>query len=155
MKKSILTSALFLLFGLIGFGQQTAKDQINTLMNNWHKAAATADAELFFGSMTADAHYLGTDETEDWTRDEMQIWAKEIFKRDSAWDFKTKERHIYLYDDQKLGWFDETLDTWMGVCRGSGVVVLTDDGWKIKHYVLSVVVPNDVIDDYLILIDPK
>jgi len=155
MKNIILTSTLFLILGLTGFGQQTEKDQINTLMNSWHKAAATADAELFFGSMTADAHYIGTDETEDWTKEEMQIWAKEIFKKDSAWDFKTKERHIYLYDDQKLAWFDETLDTWMGVCRGSGVVVLTDEGWKIKHYVLSVAVPNDTINDYLKLIDLK
>lgn len=150
-----LTSALLLLTCMNLWAQTAAKESIGRMLDNWHRAAATADEDLFFGSMTADAHYLGTDETEDWTRDEMQIWAKEIFKRDSAWDFKIKERHIYLYDDQKLGWFDEALDTWMGVCRGSGVVVLTDDGWKIKHYVLSVAVPNDVIDDYLKLISLK
>lgn len=99
--------------------------------------------------MTKDAHYIGTDETEDWLRDEMKEWSKEIFKRESAWDFKTKNRNIYLDEDEKLAWFDETLDTWMGVCRGSGIVVLTEGEWKIKHYVLSVIVPNDLIQEYL------
>lgn len=131
------------------FAQHSAEEKINQLMNNWHHAAAVADEETFFGSMTPDAHYLGTDETEDWTRDEMKEWAKDIFKRDTAWDFKTKKRNIYLYKDNKLAWFDETLDTWMGVCRGSGVVILTKDGWKIKQFVLSVAVPNDKIDTYL------
>lgn len=132
---------------------QSAEREINELMNRWHHAAATADANIFFGSMTPDAHYLGTDESEDWTRDEMQQWAKEIFKRDSAWDFKTKGRNIYLYEDGKMAWFDETLDTWMGVCRGSGVVVLTPGGWKIRHYVLSVAVPNEKINAYLELLE--
>lgn len=147
LKKILLVFGL--LSGWLSFAQNQSTEAINALMNNWHRAAAVADADIFFGSMTADAHYIGTDEAEDWTRDEMRNWAKEIFKRDSAWDFKTIKRNIYLAEDNKLGWFDETLDTWMGVCRGSGVVVLTEEGWKIKHYVLSVAVPNSVIDDYI------
>ena len=134
---------------LINVSAQSAEKQINELLDNWHYAAAVADEDIFFSSMTADAHYIGTDENEDWTRDEMREWAKQFFDHDSAWDFKKKERHIYNYQDGKLAWFDETLDTWMGVCRGSGVVILTRDGWKIKHYVLSVAVPNDKIDAYL------
>lgn len=143
---------LFCLLFSISFletSAQNAKDQINNLLDNWHSAAATADEKTFFSSMTEDAHYIGTDEKEDWTRDEMKIWAKQFFNRDSAWDFKKKTRNIYVYENQKLAWFDETLDTWMGVCRGSGVVVLTGEGWKIQHYVLSVAVPNDKIDAYL------
>lgn len=130
---------------------QNIDRQINTLLDNWHHAAAVADEDTFFGSMTEDAHYIGTDETENWTRDELKDWSKEFFERESAWDFKKKTRHIYAYQDKKLAWFDETLDTWMGVCRGSGVVELTNDGWKIKQYVLSVAVPNDKIDAYLLL----
>ncbi len=146
MKKVIFLS-VFSIF-ILTYGQNE-QQKIDSLLNNWHHAASVADEDTFFGSMTETAHYLGTDESEDWTRDEMKIWAKDIFKRDIAWDFKPKERHIYLYDNHQLAWFDETLDTWMGVCRGSGVVVLTDDGWKIQHYVLSVAVPNDKIDRYL------
>ena len=33
----------------------------------------------------------------------------------------------------------------MGTCRGSGVLEKTNDSWKIKHYVLSVTIPNDDI----------
>lgn len=148
MKFLFITLFLSLTLSNFGFGQNQKQD-IDNLLNNWHHAAAVADEDTFFGSMTADAHYIGTDETEDWTRDEMKEWAKDIFKRDSAWDFKVKERHIYFYKNNELAWFDETLDTWMGVCRGSGVVILTKEGWKIQHYVLSVAVPNDKIDAYL------
>jgi hypothetical protein len=52
---------------------------------------------------------------------------------------------IYFSESGKMAWFDEVLDTWMGLSRGSGVIILTSDGWKIKHYVLSVTVPNEDI----------
>lgn len=139
---------LILLFASPAF-TQSKSDDINYLLDNWHHAASVADNDTYFGLMTPDAHFLGTDETEDWTRDEMMEWAKEIFKRDTAWTFKKIDRNIYFYEDGKLAWFDETLDTWMGICRGSGVAVLTSEGWKIQHYVLSVAVPNDKIDAYL------
>ncbi len=42
-------------------------------------------------------------------------------------------------------WFDELLDTWMGTCRGSGVLEKNNKEWKIKQYVLSVTIPNDSI----------
>jgi len=37
----------------------------------------------------------------------------------------------------------------MGVCRGSGVIEMVDEKLKIKHYVLSLTVPNDVIDEVI------
>lgn len=140
---------ILLLFPFLKISAQSITHQIDTVLDNWHLAAANADEETFFGLMAEDAHYLGTDETEDWTKDEMKIWANQFFDKDSAWDFKKKIRNIYIYEDSNLAWFDETLDTWMGVCRGSGVVVLTENGWKIKHYVLSVAVSNEKIDAYL------
>lgn len=145
MKKLLYIS---LLIGSFTFAQKP-QEQINTLLDNWHQAAAVADEDLFFGSMTKDARYIGTDETENWSREELRIWSKKYFEKDSAWDFKMKTRSVYMNEDKKLAWFDETLDTWMGVCRGSGVVVLTKNGWKIQHYVLSVTIPNDKIDAYL------
>lgn len=144
-----LISLIFLLLVIHNSFAQSPEEQINKLLDDWHYAASVADENIFFGSMTENAHYIGTDENEDWTRNEMKEWSKEFFDRDSAWDFKKKERHIYLYLDGKLAWFDETLDTWMGVCRGSGIIILTNEGWKIQHYVLSVAIPNDKIDAYL------
>lgn len=148
MKKILGFWFLLILFQW-NLSAQTTEQQIHNLLDNWHHAAAVADEDTFFGSMTEDARYIGTDETENWERDELKEWSKAFFDRDSAWDFKKKTRNVYLYTDGEIAWFDETLDTWMGVCRGSGVVVLTDEGWKIKHYVLSVAVPNDKIDAYL------
>lgn len=132
------------------------EDEINTLMDNWHKAAATADEDVFFGSMTEDGIYIGTDASERWLRDELKEWSKKYFDRESAWSFTPTERNVTVSADGKLAWFDELLDTWMGACRSSGVVVMTEDGWKIKHYHLSIAVPNDVVEDYLkILKEPK
>jgi hypothetical protein len=31
----------------------------------------------------------------------------------------------------------------MKICRGSGVLVRINNTWKIKHYVLSMTIPND------------
>lgn len=126
--------------------------EVDALMDDWHNAAATADELIFFGSMTDDAIYIGTDASERWTRGEMIEWSKEYFKRESAWSFTTVSRNVVLNEAQNFGWFDELLDTWMGPCRGSGVVVKTEDGWKIKHYHLSIAVPNDQVDGYLNLI---
>lgn len=128
---------------------QSSQEQINTFLDKWHHAAAVADEDVFFGSMTQDARYIGTDATENWERDELKEWSKKFFDRETAWDFKRIERNVYLNEDQKLAWFDETLDTWMGVCRGSGVVIWTDEGWKLKHYVLSVTLPNEKTNEFL------
>lgn len=138
----------FILFSIYTFAQNPTKE-IDQFLDNWHLAAAEADEEKFFGSMTKDARYLGTDATENWERDELKEWSKKFFDRDSAWDFKKIERNIYVYEDQKMAWFDENLDTWMGICRGSGVVILTENGWKLKHYVLSVTLPNEKTQEFL------
>ncbi|MBK7406995.1 MAG: nuclear transport factor 2 family protein [Saprospirales bacterium] len=37
----------------------------------------------------------------------------------------------------------------MGHCRGSGVLRLYPEGWKIEHYNLAVTVPNEKMDRYL------
>lgn len=123
--------------------------EINTLMDAWHKAAAIADEDVFFGSMTADAIYVGTDASERWQRDEMRKWAQPYFNRSSAWDFRAKSRNVTMSDDGEMAWMDELLDTWMGDCRSSAVLVKEDDNWKIKHYHLAIAVPNDAVDGYL------
>ena len=128
------------------------ESDINELLDNWHRAAAKGDEEVFFNSMTEDGVYLGTDASERWLRDEMKEWSSQYFERDSAWSFTPLSRNVSLSEDKSLAWFDELLDTWMGPCRGSGVLILTEDGWKIKHYHLAIAVPNENVNDYLELI---
>lgn len=127
-------------------------NDIHNLIDAWHKSAAVADEDVFFGSMTDDGIYIGTDATERWTRDEMFELLGKYFERDSAWDFTATERNITIVDGGEVAYFDELLDTWMGACRSSGVVQKVEGKWKIAHYHLSIAVPNDQVDGYLKLI---
>jgi hypothetical protein len=56
------------------------------------------------------------------------------------------ERHIYWDASGKVAWFDELLNSSTKICRGSGVMVRVGREWKIKHYVLSLTVPNDNVN---------
>lgn len=116
--------------------------KINHFMDEWHQAASVADGELFFGSMAPDAIYIGTDPDELWTKEEFQLWSQKYFERDTAWAFQPFDRNIYWSSDSNYIWFDEKLDTWMGECRGSGVIEIRDNDLKIKHYHLAISVPN-------------
>jgi len=137
---------LILPFGMLA---QNSTETIHEFMDNWHNAAATANEEVFFGSMTEDGIYLGTDKTEKWTRDEMAEWAKEYFQRESAWAFTATSRDVYFSDNGKTAWLNEKLDTWMGICKGTAVLVLKPEGWKIALYDLSVTIDNDKVDAFL------
>lgn len=119
---------------------------INTLLDNWHTAAAKGDYNGYFGKIAEDGHYIGTDATENWDKKAFSAFSKPYFDRGKAWDFKALERNVYFSKDGKTAWFDEFLDTWMKGCRGSGVLTKEGKGWKIKHYVLSMTVPNDATD---------
>lgn len=116
---------------------------IDQLLVSWHKAAADADFDTYFGMMTDDGVFLGTDTTENWQNSEFKAFSKPYFDKGKAWSFTTLERNIYIADTGNMAWFDEHLDTQMGICRGSGVLILTDGLWKIKHYVLSIAIPNE------------
>ena len=70
-------------------------------------------------------------------------FAKPYFDKGKAWSFTALERHVYLDKSGKTAWFDELLNTQMKICRGSGVLEKIKGEWKIKHYVLSMTIPND------------
>ena len=117
---------------------------INNTLNSWHKAASDADFDTYFSLMAEDAHFIGTDATENWTKTAFMQFAKPFFDKGKAWDFTVLDRNIY--HNNKTVWFDERLDTWMGICRGSGVLQKKADTWKIKHYVLSLTIPNTTVN---------
>lgn len=127
--------------------EEVSKDSINRVLENWHAAAGEANFEEYFGLMTDDAVFIGTDATENWQNREFRDFAKPYFDNGKAWSFSTVERNIYAAENGKTVWFDELLDTQMGLCRGSGVLVKQDDQWKIKHYVLSIAIPNENVSE--------
>ena len=128
------------------------KQELDSLMNTWHQAAAQADAELFFGLMTEEGVYIGTDATERWLRDELKEWSKKAFERSSAWTFTAIERNWhFLSPEVAIG--DELLETWMGTCRSTMVLKKVEGQWLIFHYQLSVTVPNERIQEFKTLME--
>lgn len=122
--------------------QQAAK-----VIDAWHLAAADADFDQYFSLMTKRGVFVGTDATEHWENKAFKSFSKPYFNAGKAWSFTSLERHIY-HNDTTV-WFDELLDTQMGICRGSGVLEFEEGQWKIAHYVLSIAVPNDRVSSLL------
>ena len=149
MKRTILAT-LFMALPLLTFAQD--EQEVHRFMDAWHQAAANANATVFFGSMDEEAVYVGTDASEVWPKEAFVKFAKPYFDKGKAWSFQSIKRNVYFSEDNKTAWFDETLDTWMGVCRGSGILKKQGRDWKVKHFVLSVTVPNEKIGSFIKLV---
>lgn len=157
MKK--LTTAYTLILFLLGFSLFNAqsktpfdkeKTEISTMLDAFNVAAAKADYTAYFNFFADESTFIGTDATEIWNKKEFMIWAKPHFDKKKTWNFTSLKRNIYFSKDGKLAWFDELLDTQMKICRGSGVVEKINGSWKVKQYVLSVTVPNEVVDKVVV-----
>jgi hypothetical protein len=145
MKRLILACCL-ILSSLGAFAQDAdaaLRQQVNAFVDGWHDDAAHARA-AYFDKIASDGVYIGTDKTELWHRDAFKAWAQKYFDRKSAWSFKASRRNVYFSPDKQFIWFDELLDTQMGVCQASGVIRKTAAGFEIAHYQLSMAVPNDL-----------
>jgi hypothetical protein len=139
-----LLAALFVLSAPL-FAQSPA-ERISTVLNDWHKAAAAADEPRYFAHFAPNGVFMGTDAAERWTITEFRKWARPHFEDKKTWDFKARDRHINFSPDGQTAWFDEMLDTGtLGVCRGSGVVTLIGNEWKIAQYNLSAPIPNSMV----------
>ncbi|RMZ59775.1 hypothetical protein D1632_09170 [Chryseobacterium nematophagum] len=126
------------------FGKE--KKEISKMLDDFNIAAAKADFTAYFNYFADESIFIGTDATEVWDKQAFMIWAKPYFDKKKTWNFVSLKRNIYFAKDGKLAWFDELLDTQMKICRGSGVVEKIGGEWKVKQYVLSVTVPNEVVD---------
>ncbi|PHR99158.1 MAG: hypothetical protein COA80_04400 [Leeuwenhoekiella sp.] len=147
MKLKIGLLFLLITLGLQAQDRDATEMAINTQLEKWHKAAADADFEAYFGLMTKDGVFIGTDADENWQLDDFKAFSKPYFDAGKAWSFKTLERTIYHPKKSKIAWFDELLETQMGICRGSGVMRLDGKDWKVQHYVLSIAVPNENVSE--------
>ena len=130
-----------------GFYENVQKKNINKLLDDFNTFAANADFDKYFDCFAEESTFIGTDATEVWNKKEFKEWAKPFFDKKTTWNFKSLKRNIYFSKDGNYAWFDEILDTQMKICRGSGVVEKIGGKWKVKQYVLSVTVPNEVVDE--------
>lgn len=138
--------ATLLLFSSLVIAQNSdEKTAVNSVLTNWHFAASEANFENYFSYMATDGIFIGTDATENWQNTAFKEFSKPYFDKGKAWSFTAIERNIYVNDN--FAWFDELLDTQMKICRGSGVLQKIDGQWKIKHYVLSMTIPNENVTE--------
>lgn len=145
MKKYILIFLSFLLIPLC-FSQVRDTTAITETLDRWHFSAARADFKAYFDLLHTESIFIGTDATERWNKPEFMAYAKPHFDKGRAWDFKSLARFVNFSADGQTAWVDELLDTQMKICRGSGILVLEEGKWLIKHYVLSMTIPNDMVE---------
>lgn len=122
------------------------KNKVNSFLDQWHSDVANADFDAYFGKMSSSSIFIGTDASENWTLQQFKDFAKPHFDKKKTWDFKALERNVYFNSKGDVIWFDELLDTWMGLCRGSGVLTYKNGELMVEHYVLSIVIPNDDVN---------
>jgi len=125
---------------------ENEKTAINRMLDGFNTAAAKADFNTYFGYFADESTFIGTDATEVWDKKAFMVWAKPYFDKKQTWNFTSMKRNIYFGKDGRLAWFDELLDTQMKICRGSGVVEKINGQWKVRQYVLSMTVPNEIVD---------
>jgi hypothetical protein len=156
MRVFLVSAVVMLLFGFDTLPNQNQKEieEVNKRLDAWHKAAAEAKFDDYFGMMSQDAIFIGTDPSENWNFNAFKVFAKPFFDKGKAWSFTAIERHVYFDASGKTAWFDELLSTQMKICRGSGVLIKEGNVWKIKHYVLSITIPNENTDEVVKIITP-
>lgn len=120
--------------------------EVAAVLDRLNAASTAADGDAYFALFTPDARFVGTDATEHWTLAEFRAYAGPHFARGNGWSYPAAERTITIatIDCRCIAWFEEKLSNESyGETRGSGVLRLTADGWRIEQYVLSFAVPND------------
>ena len=128
---------------------------VERTLDAMHAAASVADGEAYFATFTSDARFIGTDAGERWSLPEFRAYAMPYFSQGKGWTYRPVTRAVTIapIDCRCIAWFEEKLASpSYGETRGSGVMRLTDDGWKIEQYVLSIAVPNDKADAVVALI---
>ena len=140
MLKAIVVSLALLPAMSLADNQRAA---IDALIDGLHQDAHAGNFHTYFDRYTPDAVFLGTDKSERWTIDQFKVYAEPAFEDGHGWTYSVKERN--WEGEGSTRWFDEVLlNEKLGHCRGTGVVELIDGEWKIAHYALTMLVPNEI-----------
>jgi hypothetical protein len=125
-----------------------AEMAVGAVLDTLHRAASEADGDLYFSLFAVDAVFLGTDAAERWSIEQFKAFAQPYFSKGQGWTYVPGERHVDILPGGSTARFDEILSNEAyGICRGTGVLVLTPQGWRISQYSLSIPIPNDLAKD--------
>ncbi|HEX6590015.1 MAG TPA: nuclear transport factor 2 family protein [Longimicrobiales bacterium] len=129
-----------------------ARPGIDTVLDDFHAAAATGAADRYLAHFTDDGVFFGTDPAERWTKQQFEPYVRRAFAN-GGWTYVPRDRTTFLSDDGDVAWFDEMLDSPGGtVARGTGVLVREGGEWKVAQYNFSVPFPNSLWDTILEMI---
>ena len=136
---ALLTTLLAASFAM---ADSMAVDDVGAVLDDFHDAAASADADRYLGHLTEDAVFMGTDEWERWPKHpDFSDYAAQRFA-DGGWSYRSVERNVQVAGD--VAWFDEVVFSERnGRFRGTGVLTRIDGEWKIAHYAMSFLIFNE------------
>jgi ketosteroid isomerase-like protein len=124
--------------------EPTAQD-IDAVLNAFHAAAAAADEERYFATLTPDAVFLGTAPGERWQGSAFREFVHHWFSQGKGWAYTPSDRSVDFAVDGRTAWFDETVaNASFGACRGSGVLRREDGAWRIAQYNLTIPIPDEL-----------
>ena len=147
----VLASVVVVLVGCSDRGREIVR--IERVIDAYHAAAARADLEGYIGLMSDGSVFLGTDASERWTRDEFRAFCEPYFAAGRGWTYVPVERHVEIAAGGRTAWFDEILSNESyGTLRSTGVLSRDAGDWRIEHYSLSFLVPNDVAKEVVKMI---
>jgi len=138
---------IIVLVVLVGFNADASQvlPELDKLLNGFHRAAAESNFDDYFQRFAEDAYFLGTDATERWSVSEFKNYARPAFEQGRGWRYDVLTRNIEHKQGLDIYWFDEILyNEKLGRCRGTGIIVLEAGDWKIAHYSLSMLIPNEI-----------
>lgn len=127
---------------------------VTQVLNQWHSDAAHGNTERYFDAMTEGSIFMGTDESERWDREAFRTFATPHFADGHGWAYHPRDRHIRTNAYGDVAWVDEALDhDTYGTLRGTAIMRLNGDEWKIAFYSLTFLVPNDKTEGVVNLIN--
>jgi len=145
MTSWLVVFVIFIPVGASGTEATAAQKAVDLVLASFHQAATDADGEVYFSLLADNAIYIGTDASERWTSHEFKAFAEPYFSKGRGWTYTATERHITIAPGGEVAWFDEMLwNESYGTCRGTGVLVLTEGGWRIAQYHLTFPIPNEL-----------
>ena len=122
-----------------------AQAEAEAVLDSLHRYASEAALEPYLSLFTEDGVFLGTDRSERWPLAEFAPYVAARCATGTGWTYHPAERQLAFSEDGTLAWFDEVVvGTRMGPCRGTGVLRKTAEGWRIAHYSLTLLVPNNL-----------
>jgi ketosteroid isomerase-like protein len=106
-------------------------EAVNSILDDFHDAAANGDQTRYLNLMTENAVFMGTDESERWPKiPTFSAYVDARFENGRGWAYESVERHVQFSEDSNVAWFDEVVfSETNGRFRGTGTLVRERSEW--------------------------